>query len=84
MTAGAVPASSARDGQVAGEVPSAGELLHASNGAELAARANHRMQEDAAVSAPPQAQLDREAIESLLAELTECRRILDGALHPRR
>jgi DNA-binding transcriptional MerR regulator len=83
ITAGPVPASSARDGQVAGELPSAGEL-HASNGAELAARANHPMQEDAAVSAPPQAQLDREAIESLLAELTECRRILDGALHPRR
>jgi DNA-binding transcriptional MerR regulator len=51
---------------------SANELLRAANGAELG-----RLTADA-----PQPDFDRRAIESLLEELSECRRILDNVLRP--
>jgi DNA-binding transcriptional MerR regulator len=50
----------------------ANELLRAPNGAEL-----RQVTADA-----PQPDFDRRAIESLLEELSECRRILDNVLRP--
>lgn len=83
ILAGAVPAPSTGGGEAGEELASADARLHASNGAEIApALASHPMQGEATASTPKHPQLDRRAIESLLAELTECRRILDGVLHP--
>jgi DNA-binding transcriptional MerR regulator len=92
MTAGAVPAPfSGRDesgltqsAASAGEEPieSADELLHASNGAELRHDANGARLEQDVASVGQRSSIDRRALESVLEELAECRRILDGVLHP--
>lgn len=62
-------------------IDSAEELLRAANDAEVHRSANGSRPEydPASVRQPPQ--LDRRALESVLNELSECRRILDGVLH---
>ncbi|HEX3181996.1 MAG TPA: MerR family transcriptional regulator [Beijerinckiaceae bacterium] len=88
ITAGAVPPFGGRDngGSAAstgeGEIESADEILHARNGAELHHDVNGAREQHAFASAPQVAALDRMALESVLQQLSECRRILDGALHP--
>jgi DNA-binding transcriptional MerR regulator len=57
------------------QMEAAGELLRTPNGAEFGHVSN-----GGEASNP---NLDRGAIESLLEQLSECRRILDGVLHPR-
>jgi DNA-binding transcriptional MerR regulator len=94
IIAGAVPAFSManEDTRSAGsaaaqagaeQINSADELLHAQNGAELHHTANGSRQDDHFESVPRPPHVDRRALESILEELGECRRILDGALHPR-
>jgi DNA-binding transcriptional MerR regulator len=92
ITAGAVPAPSLA-GTDAGaseepqasedQIDSADELLRASNGVELHNGANGSRPDHDPASAPPRRQIDRHALESVLEDLSECRRILDGVLHPR-
>jgi DNA-binding transcriptional MerR regulator len=93
ITAGAVPALALTHGDhrstgsaaaLASEeqIDSADELLHADNGAELPHTANGSRQ-DYLQSVPQRHGIDRRVLEALLEELGECRRILDGALHPR-
>jgi DNA-binding transcriptional MerR regulator len=94
IIAGAVPAFSManEDTRSAGSaaaqagaelINSADELLHAQNGAELHHTANGSRQDDHFEFVPRPPHVDRRALESILEELGECRRILDGALHPR-
>jgi DNA-binding transcriptional MerR regulator len=64
------------------QIESAGELLRASGGAEFTHAANGSAKSREGARGP-QENFDRRAIEALLEELSECRRILDGALHPR-
>jgi hypothetical protein len=64
------------------QINSADELLHAQNGAELPHTANGSRRENYE-TAPRVPHFDRRALEAVLEELSECRRILDGALYPR-
>jgi DNA-binding transcriptional MerR regulator len=92
ITAGAVSAPSLADNEpgTSGEAQagenqsgSADELLRAPNGAELHHSTNGSRPDDDPASAPPRPRIDRYALESVLEDLSECRRILDGVLHPR-
>jgi DNA-binding transcriptional MerR regulator len=60
-------------------IDSADELLGAPNGAELHQSAAGWEYDRASVPQAPQ--IDRRALESVLEQLSECRRILDGVLH---
>jgi DNA-binding transcriptional MerR regulator len=91
ITAGAVPAPSLndRDAGASGEaqasedqIDSADELLRAPNGVELHHGPNGSRPDHDPASAPPRRRIDRYALESVLEDLSECRRILDGVLHP--
>jgi DNA-binding transcriptional MerR regulator len=63
-------------------IDSADELLQGPNGAELHQRANDSRQEHDHASGRQRPSLDRRALESVLEELSECRRILDRVLQP--
>jgi DNA-binding transcriptional MerR regulator len=63
-------------------IDSADELLHAPNGTELHHGDNGSRQELDHASVPQRPSLDRSALESVLQELSECRRILDRVLQP--
>jgi DNA-binding transcriptional MerR regulator len=63
-------------------IDSADELLHAPNGTELHHGDNGSRQEHDHASVPQRPSLDRSALESVLQELSECRRILDRVLQP--
>ena len=62
-------------------IDSADELLHVKNGAEVSHGTNGSRQDYDSVSPSAHAQIDRRALESVLEDLSECRRILDGVLH---
>jgi DNA-binding transcriptional MerR regulator len=94
ITAGAVPTPSlGRDldeGGASGvarpsedQIESADELLRAPNGVELHHSGNGSRPHRDAASLPTRPEIDRRALESVLRDLSECRRILDGVLHPR-
>lgn len=93
ITAGAVPAPSltrndidagASEGARASEdqIDSADELLRARNGTEAGHIANGSPQDYHPAPVSKRPPLDRRALESVLEDLSECRRILDGVLHP--
>jgi DNA-binding transcriptional MerR regulator len=77
------PAGSAGAQADEAQIDSAGELLHVPNGGELRHGANGSRQEYAVGSVSQRPQVDRLALQSVLEELSECQRILDGVLHPR-
>ena len=62
------------------QIGSADEPVRVRNGA--VARANGAPQDHDPSPLPQPAGLDLKALESVLADLSECRRILDGVLHP--
>jgi DNA-binding transcriptional MerR regulator len=74
-----VPSSAPADEE---RIDSADELLHAPNGTELHHGDNGSRQEHDHASVPQRPSLDRRALESVLEELSECRRILDRVLQP--
>jgi len=94
ITAGAVPALSlsgddhhapaARErSPPEGEIDSADELLRGPNGTQAHYSANGSPQDCHPASGRNRPAIDRRALESVLEDLSECRRILDGVLHPR-
>ena len=64
------------------QIGSADELLRARNGAVARQSANGTPQAPHPSSPARPAGIDLSALESVLADLSECRRILDGVLHP--
>jgi DNA-binding transcriptional MerR regulator len=70
------PGARASDDQIAGE-------LRVRNGAEAHHGANALMQDHDPASGPNRRPIDRGALESVLEDLSECRRILQTVLHPR-
>jgi DNA-binding transcriptional MerR regulator len=64
------------------QIDSAGELLHRPSGTELHRSANGAREGHDLASAAQRAHVDRHALESVLQELSECRRILDRVLQP--
>jgi DNA-binding transcriptional MerR regulator len=65
------------------QIESADELLRGPNGVELHPSGNGSRQHDDAASVPARPEIDRRALESVLRDLSECRRILEGILPPR-
>ncbi|MBV8848206.1 MAG: MerR family transcriptional regulator [Methylobacteriaceae bacterium] len=64
------------------EIGSADERVHGSEGVAIDQGANGARQNYDPPLLTPRAGLDLRALEAVLAELSECRRILDGVLHP--
>jgi DNA-binding transcriptional MerR regulator len=65
------------------QIDFADELLHAPNGTKAHHGANGSPQDYDPASGPKRSPIDRRALESVLEDLSECRRILEGVLHPR-
>ena len=63
------------------QIESADELLGAPHGTQSHGGANGSREEYDRASGQQRPDLDRQALKSVLAELNECRRILDGVLH---
>jgi DNA-binding transcriptional MerR regulator len=92
ITAGTVPplplSTEARDAAKSPErlaseeqIPSADELLSTANGMDPHHNANGSRQEHDHAAAAPRQRIDHRALQSILQELDECKRILDGARH---
>ena len=92
ITAGGLPAAAligtdddaeqSRRAQAAeAPIDTADELLRASNGAALHHGIDASERDHSPASFPQYPSLDRRALESVLEDLSECRRILDGVLH---
>jgi DNA-binding transcriptional MerR regulator len=64
------------------QIDSDDELLRDGNGTQATQGANGSPQDYHPASGRDRPAIDRRALESVLEDLSECRRILDGVLHP--